>query len=72
MTPRQGLSVTQCPDFIVKLHNRSIKSEFKIVSLPHPSGYKQPKVVKVYLVRKKGMTEGNLEGKFAKFFRSLS
>lgn len=70
-TSRQGLSVLHCPDFIIQLHNRQVKPEFQLHSLPHPVRYKNPKYVKAYLVRKKGIPADRLERKLAKFFRSL-
>lgn len=70
-TSAQGSSVIYCPDFIVKLHNERVKANFHLSSLPHPTGYKKPKPLKVYLVGKRGNINIELERKLAKFMRSL-
>ncbi|MGZ3652130.1 MAG: LysR family transcriptional regulator [Bdellovibrionota bacterium] len=70
-TAGQGLSVLHCPDFIVKLYNEQVRPGLKLEQLEAPAGYKAAKPVKVYLISKKGESPGSLEGKLAKFFRSL-
>lgn len=70
-TSRQGLSVLHCPDFIVHLHNESVKPFFQLSPLTVPKGYKPLPAVKMYLVRRKGSLDSNIEGKLAKFVRSL-
>ncbi len=71
-TSRQGLSVLHCPDFIVRLQNEQVKTQLQLQILPLPVGYKQSKPTKIYLVARKGNSALNLEGKFAKFLRSLN
>lgn len=70
-TSRSGLSVLHCPDFIVKLHNESIDPKFCLVPLPTPPKYKSVKPVKVYLVSRRNSEIGFIEGKLARFMRSL-
>lgn len=70
-TTRRGFSVIHCPDFIVQLQNEYMKSGFHLVPLPAPPGYKPLRSVKTYLVGRKGSTPEKLEGKFAKFMRTL-
>jgi DNA-binding transcriptional LysR family regulator len=70
-TSREGLSVLHCPDFIIKIHNEQMKQNFQLHSLLAPTGYKKLKPIKCYLVGKKGVPTLKLEGKLAKFMRSL-
>jgi DNA-binding transcriptional LysR family regulator len=72
-TSRNGLSVLHCPDFVVRLHNLEIKPSLQLVSLPNPNGYRASKRVKIYAVWRKGSTiaASGIEGKFAKFMRSI-
>lgn len=72
-TSRKGLSVLHCPDFIVGLHNEDLRSSLQLVELPKPEGYRSGKPVKVFLVFRKGsaFASRQLEGKFARFMRSL-
>jgi len=70
-TSREGLSVLHCPSFIVELHNTALKSSFQLSTLKSPPRYKQQKPTPVYLVFRKGTDIGSLEGKLAKFMRSL-
>ncbi len=71
-TSRMGNSVIHCPDFIIKLHNRHLLKEFRLVKLPYPFSLKPMKPVKIFLVHKKGNDAVKLvEGKLAKFLRSL-
>ncbi len=71
-TSRLGLSVLHCPNFIVRLQNEQVKSQFQLHELPIPHKYKAPKMTKVYLVARKGSSIFDFEGKFAKFMRSLN
>jgi len=70
-TSREGLSVLHCPSFIVDLHNMALKSSYQLLPLKQPPRYKQQKPTTVYLVFRKGTDIGSLEGKLAKFMRSL-
>lgn len=70
-TSRLGISVLHCPDFIVNLQNQQVKQSMQLSPLPLPIGYKVARPVKVYLVFRKGAVIHGLEGKFAKFMRSL-
>lgn len=71
-TSQQGLSVIHCPGFIVSLSNKYLQSKYKLEKLPFPKNIKKSKPSKVYLVTRKDQSfEINLEGKLAKFFRSL-
>lgn len=71
-TSRQGQSVLYCPDLIVKIHNECVLKEFKLEHLPFPHPLKAPKPVKIFLVsNKENKIRNNLEGKLAKFLRSL-
>jgi len=71
-TTRKGLSVLHCPDFIVKLHNDEVKSSLRLEPLINPHGYGKIKLIKTFLVSKKGSVDISMEQKLAKFFRSLS
>jgi DNA-binding transcriptional LysR family regulator len=71
-TSRRGLSVLHCPEFIVPIHNEQVKPSLQLVQLKAPLGYKPPKPVKALLCGKKGSSFLGLEGKFAKFMRSLT
>lgn len=70
-TSRQGLSVLHCPDFIIGLHNEQVRSSFQLSPLPPPPDYKPSKPIRIYLVGKKGSDGLRLEGKLAKFIRSI-
>jgi DNA-binding transcriptional LysR family regulator len=70
-TSRTGHSVLYCPDFIIKLQNQCVLKELRLERLPFPTPMKAIKAVKIYLVSRKGTATKPLEGKFAKFFRSL-
>jgi hypothetical protein len=70
-TSRNGLSVLHCPDFIVKLYNQYSEAQFRLVALSKPAKYKLGKPVKVYLVSRKNTEIKFIEGKLAKFMRSL-
>jgi len=69
-TARDGISVLHCPTFIAKLQNAAVKSSHQLVPLKTPPGYKTVKA-KAYLAVRKGYDVKPLEGKFAKFMRSL-
>ncbi|MGZ3771281.1 MAG: LysR family transcriptional regulator [Bdellovibrio sp.] len=71
-TSRQGLSVLHCPDFIINIHNESVLKEFKLEHLPYPHPLKPMKPIKIFLIsNKENNININLEGKLAKFLRSL-
>ncbi len=66
-TSRLGLSVIHCPDFIINLHNRSVVAVHRLVPLSQST-----KKIKILLVVKKEIQNTNsIEGKVAKFLRSL-
>lgn len=70
-TARMGLTVLHCPDFIVRLQNEHVKPSMQLVRLPNPSGYKEAKAIKIFLIGRKGYPLEDFERKFAKFMRSL-
>jgi DNA-binding transcriptional LysR family regulator len=72
-TSRRGLSVLHCPDFIARLHNDEVKPSCHLSLLPKPQGYRASKPVKAYLVWRKGasITDSGIEGKLARFMRSI-
>jgi len=67
----QGRAVVHAPDFIVRLHNERVRAGLRLERLADPAGYRAERAVKVYLVTKRSSAAGELEGKLAKFFRSL-
>lgn len=70
---RVGLSVLHCPDFIARLHNKHIAVEHKLVRLSFPDGRSSAKKIKIFLIVKKGDSNKNsIEGKVAKFLRSIN
>jgi hypothetical protein len=71
-TSASGATVLHCPDFIVKLYNLRANQLFQLKELPMPAKYKESEPIKVYLVCRKGSCPQNLEGKLAKFMRSLN
>jgi len=72
VSAREGASVSHCPDFIAKLQNKFVKSEYKLLPLPFPKDYPKPKEQKVFLVRKKAAPDPlKLEAKLATFMRQL-
>jgi len=70
-TSREGLSVLHCPEFIVSIQNSQVKDCFRLSRLSPPSRYRRLKDSKVYLVGRKGALPDRLNGKLAKFMRSL-
>lgn len=70
-TARPGVSVIHCPEFIRHLQNHHCKPEFQLVELPAPVGYRRGRPLKVYLTSRKGAMPEGLEGKLAKFMRSI-
>ncbi|MDH4467367.1 MAG: LysR family transcriptional regulator [Bacteriovoracaceae bacterium] len=71
-TSQLGLSVIHCPKFIISLSNKYCKDEYQLEQLPYPKKMKKIKPSKIYLVLRKDHSIGiNLEGKLAKFVRSL-
>jgi DNA-binding transcriptional LysR family regulator len=68
---RTGNAVIHCPNFIIRLQNNFCKPEYQLHELATPSGYGMSRLIKVFLVSKKGMANKNMEGKFARFMRSI-
>lgn len=72
-TAGAGQAVLHCPEFVVKLHNRIMKTERALQRLPYPKGLKLQEAKKVYLVSAKGDERAReLERKLARFFRVLA
>lgn len=67
---REGRAVAYLPEFAVKLHNKSLRSEYQLKEFKCPVPTKD-RAQSVFLIRRQGSTETHLERQIAKSLRSL-
>lgn len=67
---RAGRCVAYLPEFVAHLHNRSILDEFKLHEFKSPVAIKD-RQQSVYLIRRQGSVESQVERQVAKSLRSL-
>ncbi len=68
---RQGLCVAYIPEFVAKLHNKNVLSEFKLIEHEAPIAPKN-RMQSVFIVQRKQSSETALVRQIAKCLRSLS
>lgn len=68
---RRGMAVAYLPNFVVHLHNASVKPEFRLVALDCPFGRKE-RMQSVYLVQRVHDDESSICRAVAKALRSLN